>query len=42
MVLACGSKVLHVYLLLVFALCERKNEQQKKIKYRSAEGYDRM
>ena len=30
--------VLFDYDLFVFALCERKNEKNKKIKYRSAEG----
>ena len=29
-----GSMVLPVYLLFIFALAERKNEQQKEIKYR--------
>ena len=32
--LACGSMVLTIYPFLVFALAERKNEKQKKIKYR--------
>jgi hypothetical protein len=31
-----------IKLLFVFSLCERKNEQQKKIKYRSAEGKLRL
>jgi hypothetical protein len=35
---ACGSMVLPIYLCFVFALYERKNETQKKIAYRSAEG----
>jgi hypothetical protein len=35
---ACGSMVLPIYLCFVFALVERKNETQKKIAYRSAEG----
>jgi hypothetical protein len=31
---ACGSMVLHDSMLFVFSLCERKNEQRKKIKER--------
>ena len=36
--MACGNMVLFDYVLFVFALCERKNEKNKKRKYRSAEG----
>src|SRR5262249_31531562 len=32
--LACGSIVFTVFLFFVFSLYERKNEKQKKIKYR--------
>jgi len=35
---ACGRIVLFDYVLFVFALCERKNEKKKILKYRSAEG----
>jgi len=35
---ACGSKVLHYYMFSFFALCERKNENMQRKKYRSAEG----
>src|SRR5215213_6167257 len=36
-IIACGGMVLSIYLYFVFALSERKNEIQKKMKYRSAE-----
>jgi hypothetical protein len=35
---ACGSMILSVYNLFIFALCERKNEKKMIIKHRSAEG----
>jgi len=34
--LACGSRVLLMYLCFVFALYERKNETQTRVKYRYA------
>jgi hypothetical protein len=37
--LPAAAWYLRFYLYFVFALCERKNEIQKKIKYRSAEGW---
>jgi hypothetical protein len=38
--IACGSKVLPILMFFTFALCERKVKNDKKLKYRSAEGYD--
>jgi hypothetical protein len=37
-VFACGSMAPPNFAVFVFALCERKNENKKKAKYRSAEG----
>jgi hypothetical protein len=37
--LPAAAWYLRFYLYFVFALCEHKNEIQKKIKYRSAEGW---
>ena len=36
--IACGSMVLADSIFFVFALAERKDEKNKNIKYRSAEG----
>jgi len=36
--IACGGMVFFDYVLFIFALAERKNEKNNKIKYHSAEG----